>query len=244
MIGRLARDRCGMVLSALLSLSPLTADAAEPCAQENKTIVCRNEGRTIRAIAETTSPSARYAIGWIVPAVAAKEFERNSEDGSLVLPGGEPENVVVRLRDGAVIATTQSKHFGDHARYNHREISAIWSADEKLLLVWSNDKWETLASEAFHLDARGGLTGRNDVLALLRRIGKERLSRRKDIDEVNLYEPLILKERLNGTGRVEVVTALIIAGSENGFTFTITLKSPAKPGAQPLRVLHVGTLRK
>lgn len=245
MTERFATDYCGMVLGALLSLSPLAVRAAELCTHENKAIVCRSENRTIRVIAETTSPSARYAIGWIVPpAMAAKEFERNPEDGSLVLSGGEPEDVIVRLRDGAVISTIQSKHFGDHARYNHREITAVWSAGERRLLVWSNDKWETLASEAFRLDGRGELTGRDDVLALVRRIGKKRLSRRTGTSDANLYEPLILKERLHGTSRIDVVTALITPGSENGFTFTITLKPSDKRRSQPLRVIHVGTLRK
>ncbi|OJU30244.1 MAG: hypothetical protein BGN91_06685 [Nitrobacter sp. 62-13] len=245
MTGRFATDCCGMVLGALLSLSPLAARAAEPCTHETETIVCRNETRTIRVIADSTSPSARYAIGWIVPsAVAAKEFERNPEDGSLALPGGEPENVIVRLRDGAVISTMQSKHFGDHARYNHREIITIWSTDERLLLVWSNDKWETLASEALRLDGRGELTGRDDVLALVRRIGKERLSRRTGTDDADLHEPLILKERLHGTSRIDVVTALITPGSENGFTFTITLKPSDERRSRPLRAVHVGTLRK
>lgn len=63
MTGRFATNCRGMVLSALLSLSPLAARAAKPCTRENKTIVCRDEARTIRVVAETTSPSARYAIG-------------------------------------------------------------------------------------------------------------------------------------------------------------------------------------
>ncbi len=241
-----ANDRCRMlaVLGLCLGADVSAGLAAGPCAQENNTTVCRSQGRTIRVIAGTASPSGRYAVGWIVPAAAAKELDRNAEDASLVLPGGEPENVVLRLHDGAVIATMQSTHFGDHAHYNHREITAIWSNDERLLTTWANDKWETLAAEIFRLDGSGKLTDRGDVLALVRRIGKERLSRRKDIDDADLYEPLILKERLHDTSRMDVVTALMIPGSENGFTVTITLKPSDKRRARSLRAVHVGTLRK
>lgn len=215
MTRRFAINAYGLVFCALLGLPPLPARAVEACTQESKTIVCLNRNLTIRVIAETTSPSGRYAIEWIVPPIPAKEFKRNPEDGSLVVPGFEPENVVVRMRDGAVVTTMQSTHFGDDTRYNHREITAIWSADERLLLVWSNDKWDTLASEILRFDRRGRLTGRDDVLALVRRLGKERLSHRKGINEVRLYEPLILKERLRGADQVEVTTALAIPKSED-----------------------------
>lgn len=238
-----ANDRCQMlaVLGLCLGADISAGLAASPCAQENKTTVCRSEGRTIRVIAETSPPSARYAIGWIVPAVAATEFERNPEDGSLVLPSGEPENVIVRLGDGAIIAHTGSTHFGDHSIYNHAELAARWSKDETRLLMWQNDKWDTLSAEIFRLDKTGKLSAHGDLLAIVRRLSRQHLARRKRVGAIDAYEAHIVAARFDRGNRMEIKTVLQIPGTDDpGFYF----KMKVRMDKAEIRVIDMGALRR
>lgn len=66
-------------------------------------MVCRMTGRVFRVIEESRSPSGRYAIAWIASAPGVT-FETNSVDGTVSVTGGEARNLLVRLRDGAIVA--------------------------------------------------------------------------------------------------------------------------------------------
>ncbi|TYL24913.1 hypothetical protein, partial [Streptococcus pyogenes] len=102
----------GMALSiAVGTFSTARANESEsqnphPCAREQATMVCHRDGWTLRVVEETISPSGRYAVAWVVPedATAIARLKLDPTDGSISFLGGGPENAVVRLRDGAIIA--------------------------------------------------------------------------------------------------------------------------------------------
>lgn len=217
--------------------------APHPCVREEMTTVCHGDHPAVRVIEETTSPSGRYAMAWIVPedAVGTSRLKLDPTDGSVSLPDGEPENVVVRLRDGAVIAHAGSTHFGDHELYNYAELSAAWSADETRLITRQNDRWDTLAADVFRFDRNGKLMAHGDLLAIVRRIGRKHLAGRKHGDSIEAYEAHIVAERFDRGNRMEIKTVLQIPGTdEPGFYFRIKIRL----GEDEIRVVDAGVLRR
>lgn len=217
--------------------------APHPCVREEMTTVCNGDHPALRVVEETTSPSGRYAMAWVVPEDAASiaRLERDSADGSMSLPGGEPENVVVRLRDGAVIAHAGSTHFGDHELYNYAELSATWSADETRLTTRQNDRWDTLAADVFRLDRNGKLMAHGDLLAIVRRVGRQHLARRKHANPIEAYEAHIVAESFDRGNRMEIKTVLQIPGTdEPGFYF----KMKVRLDEDEIRVVDAGVLRR
>lgn len=235
-------------LIATCTVPTVLANASEPqvlhpCVREEMTTVCRGNHTALRVIEETTSPSGRYAMAWVVPEDAASiaRLERDPADGSMSLPGGEPENLVVRLRDGAVIAQAGSTHFGDHELYNYAGLSATWSADETRLITRQDDRWDTLAADVFRFDRNGKLMAHGDLLAIVRRVGRQHLARRKNGTPIEAYEAHIVAESFDRGNRMEIKTVLQMPGAdEPGFYFKMKIRLD-KAG---IRVVDKGQLRR
>lgn len=250
MIKALARSSAalGMALAIATASPAAHANASElpkpqSCVREQATTVCHHGGLTMRTIEETTSPSGRYAMAWVVPedAVGTSRLKLDPSDGSMSLPDGEPENVVLRLRDGAVIAHAGSTHFGDHELYNYAELNAAWSADETRLITRQNDRWDTLGADVFRFDRNGKLMAHGDLLAIVRRVGRRHLARRKHANSIEAYEAHVVAERFDRGNRMEIKTVLQIPCDEDpGFYF----KMKVRLDKDEIRIVDNGQLRR
>lgn len=139
-----------ILVPAVLAATAGSAAALNGCVLERATMVCRMTGRVFRVIEESRSPSGRYAIAWIASAPGVT-FETNSVDGTVSVTGGEARNLLVRLRDGAIVAPDVGTHPGDLAAYNHRRSDVRWSADSGVVGILNHDKWETLSAKIFRM---------------------------------------------------------------------------------------------
>jgi hypothetical protein len=137
---------------ALALLSPVAAAAEPACTPERYTTVCRTDGRELRLIHNTVSPSGAYGIAWQVPKDASIE---EWEDGSKMAEDGSARNFLVRLTDGKPIARLAGEHFGDHPRYNRTEVVVIWSPDSRYVAIVNQSKRTTDASDVFLVSDKG-----------------------------------------------------------------------------------------
>ena len=139
-------------LAFLLLASVIAAAQAAACAVEGYTVVCHQGTRELRVIKNTISPSGRYGIAWQVPTDASVE---TWDDGSEISDTESIKNFLVRLADGAPVARLAGDHFGDHPRYNHREVVATWSPDSRYVAILNQSKWTTDVSDVYLVSDKG-----------------------------------------------------------------------------------------
>jgi hypothetical protein len=139
-------------LAFVLSAPATPAAAAAACALEGYTFVCHKGERELRVIKNTIAPSGRYGVAWQVPTDASVE---TWDDGSEISDTGSIKNFLVRLGDGVPVARLAGDHFGDHPRYNHREVVATWSPDSRYVAILNQSKWMTDVSEVYLVSDKG-----------------------------------------------------------------------------------------
>jgi hypothetical protein len=157
---------------ALVLLAPAQSRSAErfTCTKNAYTTECTNGERRLRVIQDTQSPDGRYGIVWEVP--WQDPHLKREDDGSEYLAAGGPPNFLVRLDAGMIVARLAGAHFGDHARYNHYEITAIWSPDSHLVGVLYQQKWSTDSARIYRLSANGVSGQALDLLPICRDVGR------------------------------------------------------------------------
>jgi hypothetical protein len=139
-------------LAFIVSAPLTTAAQAAACAVEGYTTVCHKGERELRVVKNTIAPSGRYGVAWQVPTDASVE---TWDDGSEISDTGSIKNFLVLLPDGVPVARLAGDHFGDHPRYNHREVVATWSPDSRYVAILNQSKWTTDVSDVYLVSDKG-----------------------------------------------------------------------------------------
>ena len=220
----------GLILLAAIFLD-LPAARAAPCQTDaSGDLLCGEGNHAPRIIPNTMSPDKRFAFGWRQK--AGKPAPENYPDPQDV------ENVLVRLADGAVLASLGGKGWNLGAVHaSLYESYASWSPDSRVVVETASDKRETYALTYVALDG-GDKAATLDLLSLVLRAATARLPKR-DRDEyvmrVRYDDPATFEtgERL----RIGVVFSIPARG--HCTFFDVTLLMSRRDGAPAAKVVAV-----
>lgn len=201
----------GSALLAGLLVVAAPAQAA-PCETlADGAIVCGAGSDAMRVLSDTASPDLRFAVAW---------RDRN-HSGSAEPDVDDVDNVLVRLRDGAVLLTLGGNHWETgELRANRRDEIAVWSKDGRWMVEIANDRWDTFSLRAVAL-GDDAVIGNADLLPLIEKETRALRSRRKggpsgqslsfriDADEA---------PRLSTSGELALRALLFVPKSEDGQT--------------------------
>ena len=224
--------RLALVLTVLAPL-PAAAEDRHACAAEAFTTVCRDGARELRVIQDTTSPSRRHGVAWEAP--AAPDDVKTESDGSKHLDGGRADNVLVRLDTGKVVTKLGGEHFGDHARYNHYEVTAVWSPDSRFLALLYQSKWSTDVAAVYRLPAEGAPGKPLDLLPICRRVGASREAKLHG-KSGGRYEQLVDVHSVANDGTVSAKCVMQVIKEDDDFGFAVRLKLEARGDALTARL--------
>ena len=219
-------------LAFILSVSVTAVAQAAGCAVEGFTTVCHKGDRELRVIKNTISPSGRYGIAWQVPTDARVE---TWDDGSEISDTGSIKNFLVRLGDGIPVARLAGDHFGDHPRYNHREVVATWSPDSRYVAILNQSKWTTDVSDVYLVSDKGLLKSASLMPACKGASTKEVARRSGKGRDHYTYSLDVLS--VGNDGSLVTRCALQVMKEDDYFAMVVRLKV-ADGGALKARVLE------
>jgi hypothetical protein len=220
-------------LAFVLSASVTAAAQAAGCAVEGFTTVCRKGDRELRVIKNTISPSGRYGMAWQVPTDASVE---TWDDGSEISDTGSIKNVLVRLADGATVARLAGDHFGDHPRYNHREVVATWSPDSRYVAILNQSKWTTDVSDVYLVSDRG-LPKPASLMPACKGAATREVARRSRRGG-DRYSYSLDVHSVGDDGTIVMRCALQVMKEDDYFAMVVRLKVVADGGALKAHVLE------
>ena len=153
-----------VVLLALYA-SQTAAVRGEACiADQRGGLVCGTGKGALRVFADTTSPSKTYAFAW-----------RTAQG----LPSGDDapndvENVLIRVTDGAVLATLGGTFWETgKMRANRYDLVAAWSPDSRSVIEVANSRWDSDSFAYYRIE--GATATRLDLRALVEPVMTARL---------------------------------------------------------------------
>lgn len=153
-MNRLARSVT--ILGTLLAAVP--AQAASPCTPDEIGVtVCPHGKSELRAIRGTLSPHKHYVVAWATAnGKTGQDYELlKHADYQARFADEDVPTFLVRLADGKVVTKLNGTHWGDQARYNHKTLRAVWSRNERWVVVVNDGKWITDVADAYDLGASG-----------------------------------------------------------------------------------------
>ena len=218
---------------ALLALyaSQTAAMRAEACtADQRGGLVCGTGKSALRVFADTTSPSKEYAFGW-----------RTAQG----LPAGDDipsdaENVLVRVSDGAVLATLGGTYWETGGmRANRYELKAAWSPDSRSVIEVANSRWDSDSFAYYRID--GATASKLGLRALVEPVLTARLpprNRKGNSFRVRTDLPVTLDAR----GRVRFTAMLYVPKGETSNDYKVQLnirERGGKPSADVVSVRRV-----
>ena len=212
-------------LAFVLSACVTAAAQAAGCAVEGFTTVCHKGDRVLRVIKNTISPSGRYGIAWQVPTDASVE---TWDDGSEISDTGSIKNVLVRLPDGKPVAKLAGDHFGDHPRYNHREIVATWSPDSRYVAILNQSKWATDVSNVYGV-SDNGVTKPASLMPVCKSAARGEVTRRNGKGR-DPYEYSLDVHSVGNDGSIVARCALQVIKEGDYFTLVVRAKAVADGG--------------
>jgi hypothetical protein len=221
------------LLAFVLPASVTAVAQAAGCAVEGFTTVCHKGDRELRVIKNTISPSGRYGIAWQVPTDARVE---TWDDGSEISDTGSIKNVLVRLADGAPVARLAGDHFGDHPRYNHREVVATWSPDSRYVAILNQSKWTTDASDVY-LVSDNGVTKPARLMPACKSAARREVARRSGKSR-DPYEYSLDVHSVGNDGSIVMRCALQVIKEDDYFAIVVHAKAVADGNALTARVLE------
>jgi hypothetical protein len=220
-------------LAFVLCATVTAAALAAGCAVEGFTTVCHKGDRELRMIKNTISPSGRYGIAWQVPTDASVE---TWDDGSEISDTGSIKNVLVRLPDGKPVAKLAGEHFGDHPRYNHREIVATWSPDSRYVAILNQSKWSTDVSDVYGV-SDNGVTRPASLVPMCKGAARREVSRRNGKGR-DPYEYWLDVHSVGNDGSIVARCAMQVIKEDDYFTMVVRVKVVVDGGALRARVLE------
>jgi hypothetical protein len=191
----------------------------EACiADQHGGLVCGTGKGALRVFAGTTSPSKEYAFAW-----------RTAQG----LPSGDDipsdvENVLVRVSDGAVLATLGGTYLETGAmRANRSELMAAWSPDSRSVIEVANSRWDSDSFAYYRID--GATASKLDLRALVEPVLTARLpprNRKGNSFRVRTDPPATLDAR----GRVRFTAMLYVPKGETSNDYKVQLNIRERGG--------------
>jgi hypothetical protein len=207
---------------------------AGACAVEGFTTVCHKGDRELRVIKNTISPSRRYGVSWQVPTDARVE---TWDDGSEISDTESIKNFLVRLADGTPVARLAGDHFGDHPRYNHREVVATWSPDSRYVAILNQSKWTTDVSDVYLVSDKSLPKPASLMPACESAAGRE--AARRSGKGGDRYTYSLDVRSVGNDGSLVMRCALQVMKEDDYFAMVIRVKVVADGGALKAQVLDV-----
>jgi hypothetical protein len=219
------------IIVLALYASQATPVRGEACiADQRGGLVCGTGKGALRVFAGTTSPSKEYAFAW-----------RTAQG----LPSGDDipndvENVLVRVSDGAVLATLGGTYWETGAmRANRSELMAAWSPDSRSVIEVANSRWDSDSFAYYRID--GATASKLDLRALVEPVLTARLpprNRKGNSFRVRTDPPATLDAR----GRVRFTAMLYVPKGETSNDYKVQLnirERGGKPSADVVSVRRV-----
>jgi hypothetical protein len=184
----------------------------------------------LRVFANTTSPSKNYAFAW-----------RTAQG----LPSGgetpnDVENVLIRVTDGAVLATLGGTYWETGGtRANRYDLLAAWSPDSRAVIEVANSRWDSDSFAYYRID--GATATKLDLRALVEPVMTARLPpRNRQGNSFRVREDLPVT--LDARGRLRFTAKLYVPKSEtsNDYKVQVNVRTTGgKPSAQVVSLRRV-----
>jgi hypothetical protein len=211
--------------------APQTAAVrAQACiADQSDSLVCGTGKGALRVFANTTSPSTNYAFAWRT----AQGLPSGRET-----PNGV-ENVLLRVTDGAVLATLGGTYWETgEIRANRYELIAAWSPDSRAVIEVANSRWDTDSFAYYRID--GATATKLDLRALVLPVMTARLPpRNRQANSFRVREDLPVT--LDARGRMRFTAMLYVPKSETSNYYKVQVnvrERGGKPSAQVVSVVR------
>jgi hypothetical protein len=204
---------------------------AEACiADQRGGLVCGTGKGASRVFADTISPSKNYAFAWRT----ARGLPSNDETPNDV------ENVLIRLTDGAVLATLGGTYWETgEMRANRYDLLAAWSPDSQAVIEVANSRWDSDSFAYYRID--GATATRLDLRALVKPVMTARLPpRNRQGNSFRVREDLPVT--LDGRGRVRFTAMLYVPKGETSNSYQVQVNvrtTGGKPSAQVVSLRRV-----
>ncbi|MEH2517112.1 hypothetical protein V1279_002685 [Bradyrhizobium sp. AZCC 1610] len=220
-----------VVLLALYA-SQTAAVRGEACiADQRGGLVCGAGKDALRVFANTTSPSRNYAFAW-----------RTSQG----LPSGDEipnnvENVLIRVTDGAVLATLGGTHWETgETRADRYELIAAWSPDSQAVIEVANSRWNSDSFAYYRID--GATATKLDLRALVESVMTARLPpRNRQGNSFRVHEDLPVT--LDARGRVRFTAMLYVPKGETSNDYKVQVNVRARGGKLSAQVVSMQRVR-
>ena len=190
------------------------------CTENAYTTECSNGERRLRVIQDTRSPNGRYGIAWEAP--SQDPDLKTEEDGSEYFAPGGP-NFLIRLDAGMIVTKLDGEHFGDHARYNHDEITAVWSPDSHLVAILYQYKWGTDSARIYRLSANGVSGQPLDLLPICRDVGRRKEAKLREKSGEDYAHSAYVRS-IGNDGTVVASCFMQIIKKDDYFNFAVRLR--------------------
>lgn len=225
-------------LAAVFAVFSLMAPPAMaemgPCRpDDHESFICGSGAGAARVIADTLSPSKRLALAW--RSLAGPPTEEPSDD---------PQILVVRLADGAILAASKGMYWNTgEARANRLDETATWSPDSRLLIRSFSSRFSTDNVDIYAFGRNDEVTGPFDLLKVMDSALRTALKRRvKDAQRYALSisnDPAMTVSN-GGIVRAEVMMWVPKDGPERNYTVTARVIRDGKSlGARIVAVVPV-----
>ncbi|MEH2533844.1 hypothetical protein V1277_006860 [Bradyrhizobium sp. AZCC 1588] len=217
---------------ALIALQSVVAAHAQGCvADRHGGLVCGEGKAAMRVFADTTSPSKGYAFAW-----------RTAQG----LPSGQDtpndvENVLIRVTDGAVLATLGGTYWETgEMRANRYELIAAWSPDSQAVIEVANSRWESDSFAYYRID--GATATKLDLRALVEPVMTARLPpRNRQGNSFRVHEDLPVT--LDARGRVRFTAMLYVPKGETSNDYKVQVNVRARGGKLSAQVVSMQRVR-
>jgi hypothetical protein len=204
---------------AALGIAPLTA-AAEmgPCRPDNQGFVtCGAGDGAARAIAKTISPSKRLAFAWrLTNRPPTSTPDENDPD---------LENLIVRIRDGAVLAKSRGSYWDLGTKIAKAYIFTVWSPDSRLLIK-VEQRAERSSAELFSFAEDDAGIGPFELVSVIGLAVRAKMQDPKNMDNYVLVFPAHPEMTVDNQG---LIHAVVIAKDTSDRIYDVTLQV-ARPG--------------
>ena len=219
-----------LVLLALYAAQTAAVRGQACIADQRGGLVCGTGKGALRVFANTTSPSKNYAFAW-----------RTAQG----LPSGDQtpndvENVLIRVTDGAVLATLGGTYWETgEMRANRYDLLAAWSPDSQAVIEVANSRWDSNSFAYYRID--GATATKLDLRALVEPVMTARLPpRNRQGNSFRVREDLPVT--LDARGRVRFTAMLYVPKGEtsNDYKVQVNVRTTGgKPSAQVVSMRRV-----
>jgi hypothetical protein len=219
-----------IILACLLALLPVAAEAGCITDQYGGR-VCGEGKDAARVIDDTTSPSEKYAVAWRCSTglPTGKEF-----------PGGDVDNVLIRLDDGKVLGTLGSSYWRTgELRPNRDELFAVWSPDSRAVVEGANSRWDTDVFGYHAIDA--DKVTKVDLLALVAPAIKAKIpASEREKYSFRVRQDLGIKVDARGHIRFK---AMLFVPKNDSLDYSIDVAVNTKSGVPAARIASIRKIR-